>query len=155
MSYAKTTYSGPVKNRGVDAQGRAKVSREELADFRRKYGADKTLRDLLNADRTGKTPASENAPLARGLQGANVAPQTRSNASRTMANRAASDAAQRRADYDARAKAARESASEMARESRRSSGPERAGAEAPDNTQYLKNGGLVRRGALKSHGKAC
>jgi len=54
----RTTYTGPVKNRGEDAQGRAKVSREELADFKRKYGADKTLRDLLNADKTGKAPAS-------------------------------------------------------------------------------------------------
>jgi hypothetical protein len=62
----RTTYTGPVKNRGEDAKGRARVSREELADFRRKHGADKTLRDLLNADKTGKTPASEKAPLARG-----------------------------------------------------------------------------------------
>jgi len=54
----RTTYTGPVKDRGEDAQGRAKVSREELADFKRKYGADKTLRDLLNADKTGKAPAS-------------------------------------------------------------------------------------------------
>lgn len=55
----RTTYTGPVKNRGEDAQGRTKVSREELADFRRKYGADKTLRDLLNADRTGKLPEAK------------------------------------------------------------------------------------------------
>jgi hypothetical protein len=67
--YARTTYTGPVKNRGEDAKGRARVSREELADFRRKYGADKTLRDLLNADKTGKTPASEKAPLARRASG--------------------------------------------------------------------------------------
>jgi hypothetical protein len=53
----RTAYTGPVKNRGVDTQGRAKVSREELADFQRKYGANMTLRDLLNADRTGKPPA--------------------------------------------------------------------------------------------------
>lgn len=71
----RTTYTGPVKNRGEDAQGRAKVSREELADFKRKYGADKTLRDLLNADKTGKTPASEKSPLARGPQDANIAPK--------------------------------------------------------------------------------
>lgn len=71
----RTTYTGPVKNRGEDAQGRAKVSREELADFKRKYGADKTLRDLLNADKTGKAPASEKSPLARGPQGANIAPK--------------------------------------------------------------------------------
>jgi hypothetical protein len=71
----RTTYTGPVKNRGEDAKGRARVSREELADFRRKHGADKTLRDLLNADKTGKTPASEKAPLARGPQGASIAPK--------------------------------------------------------------------------------
>jgi len=70
----RTTYTGPVKNRGEDAQGRAKVSREELADFKRKYGANKTLRDLLNADKTGKAPASEKSPLARGPQGASMAP---------------------------------------------------------------------------------
>ena len=58
----RTAYTGPVKNRGEDAQGRAKVSREELADFRRKYGADKTLRDLLNADKTGKLPKAQSAP---------------------------------------------------------------------------------------------
>ena len=80
MAFSRTTYTGPVKNRGEDAQGRAKVSREELADFRRKYGADKTLRDLLNADKTGKTPASEKSPLARGPQGANTAPKAEAKA---------------------------------------------------------------------------
>jgi hypothetical protein len=71
----KTTYTGPVKNRGVNAEGKANVSREELEDFKRQYGQDKTLRDLLNADKTGKTPASEKSPMARGPQGANVAPR--------------------------------------------------------------------------------
>lgn len=113
----RTTYTGPVKNRGEDAEGRAKVSREELADFRRKYGADKTLRDLLNADRTGKLPASEKAPLARGSQGASIAP-TRRNATQTMAERSASGAREAQAASGARAAAARESASEMKRESR-------------------------------------
>lgn len=87
MSYARTSYTGPLKNRGVDAQGRAKVSREELADFKAQYGQDKTLRDLLNADRTGRTPAPAN-PVeqrypgrqndegkARGPQGANLLPR--------------------------------------------------------------------------------
>jgi hypothetical protein len=77
MSYSRTTYTGPVKNRGEDDQGRALVSREELADFRRKYGADKTLRDLLNADRTGKLPSSAENTRARGVQGANTAPSGR------------------------------------------------------------------------------
>ena len=31
--------------------GRAQVSAEELADFKKKYGSDKTLRDLLNMDK--------------------------------------------------------------------------------------------------------
>ena len=76
MAYSRTTYTGPVKNRGEDDQRRALVSREELADFRRKYGADKTLRDLLNADRSGKLPevSSERDMRARGVQGANISP---------------------------------------------------------------------------------
>ena len=90
MAFSRTTYTGPVKNRGEDAQGRAKVSREELADFRRKHGADKTLRDLLNADKTGKTPASEKSPLARGPQGANIEP---SRVSMSPARREAMDRA--------------------------------------------------------------
>ena len=70
----KTEYTGPVKNRGEDSQGRALVSAEELADFRRKYGSDKTLRDLLNADRTGNLPSSAANARARGVQGANISP---------------------------------------------------------------------------------
>jgi hypothetical protein len=42
------------------------VSREELADFRKRFGADKTLRDLLNADRTGKLPTPVGAGAGRG-----------------------------------------------------------------------------------------
>lgn len=90
MSHARTRYTGPLKNRGVDDQGRAKVSREELADFKAQYGQDKTLRDLLNADRTGRLPApaepvekryppkrerSEDNRLARGPQGLNEFPK--------------------------------------------------------------------------------
>ena len=77
MAYSKTTYTGPVQGRGEDKQGRALVSREELADFRRKYGADKTLRDLLNADRTGRTPSSASDMRARGPQEASTAPSGR------------------------------------------------------------------------------
>lgn len=55
MATWKKTYTGPNENRGrVD--GKAAVSKEELADFKRQYGSDKTLRDLLNADRSGKLP---------------------------------------------------------------------------------------------------
>ena len=43
------TYT-PTPNRRV-VNGRAVVSAEELADFKRKYGSDKTLRDLLNMDK--------------------------------------------------------------------------------------------------------
>ena len=44
------TRHGRYPNRRV-VNGRADVSAEELADFKRKYGADKTLRDLLNMDK--------------------------------------------------------------------------------------------------------
>ena len=46
------------------------VSREELADFRRKYGANLTLRDLLNYDRTGNLPTSESKAAAGSGRGA-------------------------------------------------------------------------------------
>jgi len=69
-----TRYMGPRPNRPV-VNGRAVVSAEELADFRRQFGMDKTLRDLLNADRMGvPTVPSAMDPRARGMQGANVAP---------------------------------------------------------------------------------
>lgn len=66
VTQRKTEYSGPVKNREEDARGNANVSREELADFQRQYGADMTLRDLLNADKTGKLPARVGAGAGRG-----------------------------------------------------------------------------------------
>ena len=66
VTQRRTKYDGPVKNRGEDARGNANVSREELADFQRQYGADKTLRDLLNADATGKLPARVGAGAGRG-----------------------------------------------------------------------------------------
>jgi len=55
MAFSRKKYSGPMKNRGI-VNGKADVSKEELDDFRAKYGADKTLRDLLNADRASKKP---------------------------------------------------------------------------------------------------
>ena len=61
MAFARKSYSGPVKNRGT-VNGKADVSKEELEDFRAKFGKDKTLRDLLNADR-GSAPKAE-APKA-------------------------------------------------------------------------------------------
>lgn len=61
--YARKTYSRTPDRKTVG--GKIDVSREELADFKRKYGADKTLRDLLNYDRTGKLPPeAEVAPKA-------------------------------------------------------------------------------------------
>ncbi len=56
MAFNRSTYTGPNPNRKV-VDGMADVSKEELADFRRQYGQDKTLRDLLNADRTGRPPS--------------------------------------------------------------------------------------------------
>jgi hypothetical protein len=69
-----TRYTGPRPDRPV-VNGRAVVTAEELADFRRLFGADKTLRDLLNADRALVRPGTPSAmdPRARGMQGANVA----------------------------------------------------------------------------------
>ena len=55
MAFSRKKYSGPMKNRGT-VNGKADVSKEELDDFKKKYGQDKTLKDLLNADRTGKAP---------------------------------------------------------------------------------------------------
>jgi hypothetical protein len=52
----RTTYTGPVKNRGLNKRGQANVSREELEDFKRKHGQNKTLRDLLNAELPGAKP---------------------------------------------------------------------------------------------------
>jgi hypothetical protein len=57
MAFARKSYSGPVKNRGT-VNGKADVSREELNDFRAKFGKDKTLRDLLNADK-GPAPKAQ------------------------------------------------------------------------------------------------
>lgn len=67
-------YEGPWRDRPV-VNGRAMVSAEELADFRRQYGPQMTLRDLLNADRRG-TPAVPSAQdmRARGPQDANMLP---------------------------------------------------------------------------------
>jgi hypothetical protein len=62
----RTTYTGPVKNRGLNKRGQANVSREELEDFKRKHGQHLTLRDLLNADKTGKLPTPIGAGAGRG-----------------------------------------------------------------------------------------
>ena len=68
----RKTWDGPLPNRPV-VNGRTMVSAEELADFRRQFGAQMTLRDLLNADK-GMGPSATN-PAARGVQGANIAPR--------------------------------------------------------------------------------
>ena len=67
----RTRWSGPMPNRPV-IDGKAMVTAEELADFRRQFGAEKTLRDLLNADR-GAMPSAADM-RARGMQGASYAP---------------------------------------------------------------------------------
>ena len=64
-------YEGPWRDRPV-VNGRAMVSAEELADFRRQYGPQMTLRDLLNADRGAGPSAAD--PRARGMQEAMYAP---------------------------------------------------------------------------------
>jgi hypothetical protein len=46
----RSSYTGPVSNRQVIG-GKAVVSKEELADFKRQFGKDMTLRDLLNMDK--------------------------------------------------------------------------------------------------------
>jgi hypothetical protein len=89
----RTRYEGPMPNRPV-VNGRAVVSTEELADFRRQFGADKTLRDLLNADRgltrRGETPSAQDM-RARGPQGPSEAPASPySDPSRVMEGVAAS-----------------------------------------------------------------
>ena len=61
MAFARKSYSGPIKNRGT-VNGKADVSKEELDDFRAKFGKDKTLRDLLNADRGSAPKAKAKAP---------------------------------------------------------------------------------------------
>jgi hypothetical protein len=68
----RKTWDGPLPNRPV-VNKRAMVSAEELADFRRQFGAQMTLRDLLNADK-GRGPSAAN-PAARGVQEANIAPR--------------------------------------------------------------------------------
>jgi hypothetical protein len=85
---ARKAWDGPMPNRPV-INGRAMVSAEELADFRRQFGADKTLRDLLNADK-GRGPSAAD-PRARGPQGASEAPASPySDPSRVMEGVAAS-----------------------------------------------------------------
>lgn len=64
-------YEGPWRDRPV-VNGQAMVSAEELADFRRLYGPQMTLRDLLNADRGAGPSAAD--PRARGMQEAMYAP---------------------------------------------------------------------------------
>jgi len=61
----KSEYKGPDPDR-QKIDGKAVVSREELADFRKRFGANKTLRDLLNADATGKLPPSVATSSGRG-----------------------------------------------------------------------------------------
>jgi len=97
----RTTYTGPVKNRGTNPKGQANVSREEFEDFKRKYGADKTLRDLLNADRTGKlpTPVGEK-PAAVGSGRGTSAGRTASDRDTSSAASAASAGPRRKPEAD-------------------------------------------------------
>ena len=68
----RNKWSGPLPNRPV-VNGQAMVSAEELADFRRQFGPDKTLRDLLNADR-GSAPTAVGPSRGMRAEGANYLP---------------------------------------------------------------------------------
>jgi hypothetical protein len=60
------TYS-PNPDRKI-VNGRMQVSAEELADFKKKYGSDKTLRDLLNMDK-GLTRRKSPSKTEVGMKG--------------------------------------------------------------------------------------
>ena len=62
---AEGAYKGPRQNRRMLDDKTVFVSKEELADFKRRFGADKTLKDLLNADKTGKLPEAVKASAAK------------------------------------------------------------------------------------------
>lgn len=68
----RSEWSGPLPDRPV-VDGRKMVSAEELADFRRQFGFDKTLRDLLNADR-GLVPAAVGPSRGVRAEGVNYLP---------------------------------------------------------------------------------
>jgi hypothetical protein len=72
---AEGAYKGPRRNRRMLNKNTVFVSKEELADFKKRFGADKTLRDLLNTDKTGKLPEAVGAYRGRRAEGANVAPK--------------------------------------------------------------------------------
>lgn len=72
---AEGAYKGPRSNRRMLNKNTVFVSKEELADFKKRFGADKTLRDLLNTDKTGKLPEPVGAYRGRRAEGANVAPK--------------------------------------------------------------------------------
>ena len=75
-SFSKKEYTGPLSKRRV-VDGKADVSKEELDDFRRKFGKDKTLRDLLNADMAKKAPeaSKKEAPKATPSEAKKEAPK--------------------------------------------------------------------------------
>jgi hypothetical protein len=62
---AEGAYKGPRQNRRMLDDKTVFVSKEELADFKKRFGADKTLKDLLNADKTGKLPEAVKASAAK------------------------------------------------------------------------------------------
>jgi hypothetical protein len=71
MATWRKSYTGPVKDR-AKVNGKAAVSAEELADFKRQYGSDMTLRDLLNMDKDEfalKRQAEKSAKAAGAYRG--------------------------------------------------------------------------------------
>lgn len=61
---AEGAYKGPRKNRRMLDDKTVFVSKEELADFKKRFGANMTLKDLLNTDKTGKLPEAVKASAA-------------------------------------------------------------------------------------------
>lgn len=75
-----------------EVDGRVFVSKEELESFKKKYGEDKTLRDLLNMDkgltrRRGSTP-SKVAVASRGMKGTAFSEEPLSVSSKSEAKKA-------------------------------------------------------------------
>jgi len=134
--------------------------KEAFASARK--GGAKTFEYKGKKYTTDTAPARSSAPVAGRPRGESGPVST----TRQMADRAAGDAMNARAASEARAAKARESEADMRRESRGRSAPDTTApkrkvlsTEGVDSKTLLPqkyaSGGLVKRGALKSHGKAC
>lgn len=133
------------------------------------WNGKKYKKEYAKAPSKTRVSAQPPAASARGMNRADAADNSRGDASKAMADRAALDAKSSRAASESRAKAAREADSETRREARgqvrqaeSTSGmgskityrPEPGARSIYDNA--FANGGLVKaRSSAKSHGKAC